>query len=161
MCEKWLPKGLFTKPGVKSRQWSSNPESRLVSWPAHEIMCSSEISFTHWGFSYTKTPSSQTGENSNMRNSSFVSEFSWLFWVVRFPTSVTADRHHSHGHPFQSFKDPQFPQDFLSKMTTCGKSMKTGMRRETKLKISCFLSLGTFGLLNIPWVPPHEFLISI
>lgn len=45
---------------------------------------------------------------------------------------------------------------FLSKRTTCGNHRQREWE-EKQLKVGClFLSLGTFGLLNIPWVPPHE-----
>lgn len=149
---------LDSSPG--SKQSTPSPTSSFTACPQNYVLLS--ISFMHWGLSYTETPSSQTEEIiSNVgRKPSFVSVFPWQFWGVHFQPD-------SGQTPLTRSPISEFQKSLISPKTswakrTCGKSIKTGMRRETKLKIRCFLlSLGTFGLLNIPWVPPHEFLISI
>lgn len=96
-----------------------------------------------------------------MRNSSFVSAFPRLLWVVPFPTSVTADRHHVGTWPPVSelqrpLISPRLPErkDYMWEVDA--------NRNEKRNKVESrflFSSLGTFGL-NIPRVLPHEFSVS-
>lgn len=114
--------------GLLSQQWQTyppNPISGFMAHPLNYVLLLNPLYALR--FSYTKTPSSQTEEiNSNIKRKIKLcfsismtilgSSFSSLLRQLTDTTNLITH--------FRASKVLNFPKDFLSKRTTCGKSMK-------------------------------------